>query len=555
MATYSKHGRLLGRPPKSAQVAPIGASVPNPRIRPAAAPPDAQALAIGRATMQFMARYDAAGRGKRVASWTPPSTGPNEALSGLQMIRNRARDTVRNDWSGESLIQKWSTTLIGIGITPRFKRVRKARKQAVLDLWHDFVAACDADGVLNLYGLQTLVVRAWLESGECFVRRRPRFADEGLPVPMQMQVLESDMCPLFTTDSYAGLPTGHKIKDGIEFNKRGRRMAYWFYKEHPGDMPETGMIGPDTLVRVLASDVAHVYEPHRPGARRGVSILAPVIMHLRNTGDYVDTTLERQKLANLWVGFITRELPKFDPNEIDADPMSGLQRVMDEAGNGLLPLRPGLIQELEDGQTFNFANPPEAGTMYSDYIRTSHLGTSAGGGMPYELFSGDIRGISDRAMRVLINEFRRHAEQRQWQIVIPQFCQRAVNWFVDAAVLQGAVPLEDADETRRVEHAPHGWAYIHPVQDPQGKLLEIRGGIRSRSSVIGEKGDDPEDVDDERQADDQREQELEIGPYSLGMRLSESGDVPAEEEDEDEDEDEDDVRPLPNARIRQRTGH
>jgi lambda family phage portal protein len=550
MATYSKHGKLLGRPPKAATPAPVRSTVPNPRIRPAAAPTDAQLLALGKATERYMARYDAAGRGKRVAAWNPPSTGPNEALAGLQTIRNRARDSVRNDWSGESLIQKWGTTLIGIGITPRFKRVPKARKQAVLDLFNDFVAACDADGVLNLYGLQTLVVRAWLESGECFVRRRPRFSDEGLPVPVQMQVLESDMCPIFSTDSYAGLPVGHKIKDGIEFNKRGRRIAYWFFKEHPGDMPESGMIGPDTLVRVLAADVAHVYEPHRPGARRGVSILAPVIMHLRNTGDYVDTTLERQKLANLWVGFITRELPKFDPNEIDADPLSGLQRVMDEAGNGLLPLRPGLIQELEDGQSFNFANPPEAGTTYSDYIRTSHLGTSSGGGMPYELFSGDIAGISDRTLRVMMNEFRRHAEQRQWQIVIPQFCQRAVNWFVDAGVLQGDFGLDEADLIRRVEHAPHGWAYIHPVQDPQGKLLEIEGGIRSRASVIGEKGDDPETVDEERQADDQREQELQIGPYSLGMQQANN---PAQVDDEETDGiDDEEYSAPPNARIRRK---
>jgi lambda family phage portal protein len=547
MPTYSKHGKRLGRPPKATTTALTLSALPNPRIRPSAAPSDSQALALGKATMQFLARYDAAGRGKRVAAWNPPSTGPNVALSGLQTIRNRSRDSVRNDWSGESLVQKWTTTLIGIGITPRFKRVVQARKQFVLDLWHDFVKVCDADGVLNLYGLQTLVVRAWLESGECFIRRRPRFNDEGLPVPMQLQVLEADMCPIFDATSYEGLPSGNVIKDGIEFNKRGRRIAYWFYKNHPGDMPESSMIGPDTLVRVAVSDVAHVFEPHRPGQRRGVSIIAPVMMRLRNTGDYEDTTLERQKLANLWVGFITRELPKFDPNDIDADPMSGLQRVVDEAGNGLLPLRPGLIQELEDGQNFNFANPPEAGTTYSDYIRTNHLGTSAGGGMPYEIFSGDIKGVSDRAMRVIINEYRRHAEQRQWQIVIPQMCQRVIDWFVDSAVLGGQLSIDEADSVRRVEHAPHGWAHIHPVQDPQGKILEIEGGIRSRSSVIGATGEDPETVDQERRDDDQREQQLQIGLYSLGMQ-QQTNPGPAEGDADGIDNDE--YTAPPNARLR-----
>lgn len=517
MATFSKNGKLLGRPPKN-QTAVARAISPlanNPRI---VQPDDTQqALAVGRATLKFMARYDAAGRGKRVAGWTPPSSGPNTALQGLQTIRDRSRDSVRNDWTGESLIQKWATTLIGIGITPRFRRVLdKARKLEILDRWADFVKQADADGVLNLYGMQTLVVRAWLESGEVFARRRWRFTDEGLSTPTQVQLLESDMLPMFSATTYEGMPAANVIKDGIEFNKRGRRIAYWFYKEHPGDADFSATPSADTLVRVRAEDVAHIYEPHRPGQRRGVSILAPVMMRLRNTGSYEDTTLERQNLANLWVGFITRSLPEFDPNDVDNDTTAGLQRVVDSDGNGLIPLRPGLVQELEDGQDFKFANPPEAGTTYSDYIRTNHLGTSAGGGMPYELFSGDIAGISDRALRVVLNEYRRFASQRQWHIVIPQFCQRVVDWFVDAEVFNGTVGVEEADSVRRVEHAPHGWAYIHPTQDVQGKKMEVDAGFRSRSSVVGETGDDPDMVDEERQTDDDRERQLKIGLYSEG---------------------------------------
>ncbi|TXH82376.1 MAG: phage portal protein [Pseudoxanthomonas sp.] len=546
MATFSANGKRLGRPPGSGKtkvaLAVVGRT-DNPRIRQS---DDAQALAIGRATMHFMARYDAAGRGRRVAAWNPPSSGPNSSMEGLQTIRDRSRDTVRNDWAGTSAVQKWSTTLVGIGITPRFNRIkRKERKQEIVDLFSDFVAKADADAVLNLYGLQTMVTRAWLADGECFVRRRSRYLDDGLPVPVQLQVLEADMLPIFSADSMQGLPSNHVIKDGIEFDRRMQRIAYWFYREHPGDDAIGRSVGPDMLVRVLARDVCHVYEPARPGARRGVSMLAPIIMRLRNSTDYEDTTLERQKIANLWVGFITRELPR-DAGGTDLDAITGLERVVDSEGNGLVPLRPGLIQELEDGQKFDFANPPEAGTTYSDYLRTNHLGTSAGTGLPYEVFSGDIRQISDRTLRVIINEYRRFAEQRQWQILIPQFCQRAIEWFAEAAVVQGAISPEEFDDVRRVEHQPHGWAYIHPVQDPQGKLLEIEGGIRSRSSAIGEKGDDPDLVDQERADDDAREKRLKIGPYSEAAVQERQ---PATTGDEDGIDNEEYTAP-PNARIR-----
>ena len=70
-------------------------------------------------------------------------------------------------------------------------------------------------------------------------------------------------------------------------------------------------------------------------------------------------------------------------------------------------------------------------------VLTQHLGTAAAAGLPYEIFSGDIANVSDRTLRMLVNEFRRFAEQRQWLTIIPMFCQRARDWWTDAAVLAG----------------------------------------------------------------------------------------------------------------------
>lgn len=478
---------------------------------------------VGGVARTIKNKYDAAGMGRRLAGWMPTSSGPNKALEGLQNIRNRARDVTQNDWSGQAGIQKWTTNLIGIGITPRFKRVKnKARKQKIGDLWNDFVAVCDADGVLDMFGLQTLAVRAWLESGEVFIRKRPRLPSAGLPIPLQIQLLEADMVPLLDADYAKGLPDGNIIRSGIELDKRGKRIAYWVYKEHPHD-GSMAVIDPDALVRVAASEMLHMFEPLRPGQLRGVSMLAPALVRLKNIGDYEDATRERQKLANLYVGFIARTTPPA-PGDEDLDPLTG--KPIDWAAEDGAPvqplagLSPGLMQELEDGQKVEWSNPPEAGTTYSDYLRTEHMGTAAAAGLPYELFSGDIANISDRTLRIIINDFRRHAEQRQYQIIIPKMCQPVIEWFVEAAVFVGLIDIEEADDVRRVEHAPHGWQHIHPVQDPQGKKLEIDMGVRSRSSVIGERGDDPDAVDEEIEADDQRQQAMKIGPYSKAAEMA-----------------------------------
>lgn len=455
----------------------------------------------------IQARYDAAGYGRRMKGWNPASSGPNKAIVGLQNIRNRARDASRNDWSGESGVQKWTTSLIGIGITPRFKRIKDIeRRKEVTDLWVDFVAKSDADGVLNAYGQQTLAVRSWFESGEVFARRRYRRLGDGLPVPVQVQLIEAEFVPLLDADNWPGMPAGNRIRSGIEFDRIGRRVAYWMYREHPGDGQAT--IAASMLTRVPAEDVCHVYEPKRPGQLRGVPAMASVLTRLRNIGDYDDAVLERQKLANLFVAFITRTTPGAD-SDVNIDPLTGLP-IDWSGGEPMAGMAPGMMQELDPGQDVKFANPPEAGTMFSEYMRTQQLGTAAATGIPYELFSGDIINVSDRTLRVIINEFRRFAEQRQWQVVIPMFCQPLVDWFAEAALLAGKIRVGEIADVKRVEHSPHGWTYIHPVQDPQGKKIEVDAGFRSRSSVIGERGDDPDVVDDERAADRDREAGLSL---------------------------------------------
>jgi capsid protein len=114
-------------------------------------------------------------------------------------------------------------------------------------------------------------------------------------------------------------------------------------------------------------------------------------------------------------------------------------------GSPIATLQPGMSLELDPGQDVKFANPPEAGTTYSDYMRTQHLGTAAGAGLPYELFSGDIVNVSDRTLRVIVNEFRRFAKQRQWQILIPMLCDRVrAAWALQAQV-GGALSQAEAE--------------------------------------------------------------------------------------------------------------
>ena len=131
--------------------------------------------AASRKAKSPQARYDAAGTGRRIASWNPPASGARVATENTSRLRDRSRDAARNDWGGSSASQRWVTNLIGVGIRPQFRRVPEGPERVMVnDLWADFVKEADADVVLDFYGIEDLVTRTWFECGESFIRMRPR---------------------------------------------------------------------------------------------------------------------------------------------------------------------------------------------------------------------------------------------------------------------------------------------------------------------------------------------------------------------------------------------
>lgn len=441
--------------------------------------------------------YEAASHGRRMAGWRTSNAGPRDVVgASLNTLRQRSRDACRNSSTANGIIHAWVRALVGYGIAARPMTDDPKLKAKLTDLWDQWSAVADSDGG-SLNSLQQLAVQAWLEAGECFIRIRPRLATDGLPVPMQLQIMESECVPLLDADDYTGLPAGNVIRQGIELNGIGQRVAYWIWRNHPGDRVPTTIVYND-LVRVSADGVIHLYEPTRPGQMRGVPLLAPILATMRAMDDFTDATLERQRLSNLFAMFITRPVASGA-----ADPMTGLPADFDTAGP-VAGLEPGISQELLPGEDVRFSEPPGAAADYDSYIRRQMLAMASGTGLPYELMSGDMKDVSDRTLRIAVNEWRRGCEARQWNTVIPRMLVPIRRAWALAAALSGALTPEEATEGLRVNWAPPAWAYMHPTQDVQRAVLEVNNGFRSRASVIAEMGFDPAAVDQERADDKQR---------------------------------------------------
>ena len=211
--------------------------------------------------------------------------------------------------------------------------------------------------------------------------------------------------------------------------------------------------------------------------------------------DFDDAVLEKQKLSNLFTLFITKPVA----SGVE-DIMTGLPAEYDSSGP-IAGLEPGIAQELLPGEDVRFSEPPGVGADYIDFMRMQNLGVAAGVGLPYELMSGDLKDVSDRSLRIGVNEFRRGAEARQWHTLVPRFLKPIRDAWCQQAALSGALTGTEATEAKAVTWAFPAWAYMHPTQDVERAKLEVDAGFRSRASVIAEMGYDPAAVDQER-ADD-----------------------------------------------------
>jgi len=437
------------------------------------------------------AAYEGATQGRRGNGWNAPGGGPNNALNGnLPTLRNRSRAAYRNNPWLSLGIDKLVSNEVGTGITARSLAEDETFRQAANALWAKSVEEFDPEGVLNFYGMQTQASRARNVSGEVFIRRRRRRLSDGLAVPVQIQILESEFVP---ADKSERLPNGNIIVAGIEFNRKGKRVAYHMYTDHPADRSSFD----NRLIRVPASDVIHHYLPTRPGQVRGEPVTVQSLLKAHTFDSYDDAELVRKQTRAPFTGFLYRE--QYSDADYQYDPISGDPITVETGAVPEIDAQPGNILTGLPGEKLDLFSGDDTGQGYADFMRQQLLAIAAGAGIPYEILTGDWSKVNDRLVRAILNDFHRSIEAMQDQLMIFQVCRGVWGWWMNSAVLSGALTAPhyatDRDSYIKHEWRPQGWAYVNPVQDVQAKLEAIAGGLTSRDAEVAKTGWDAEDID------------------------------------------------------------
>ena len=425
--------------------------------------------ARARMTLEQARKYEGAAGGRRNQNWHAPSTSADAALGpSLERLRNRSRDLSRNNPFAARAVQVLVNNTVGGGVLGQVHSRSRNRATRWNQAWEDWAKnpqLCDHDGRADFWGLQALVFRTVVESGECLIRKR---IDPRSEFPLKLQILEPDFIDDSTKDGLTD--DGGYIRQGVEYGPNDERIAYHLHRQHPGD--RVLALHKYETVRVPADEIIHVFRRDRPGQGRGVPWGAAVISRLRDFDDFSDAQLLKQKISACFTGFVI---------DSESQDTGGAPPLAES-------LEPGSIEILPAGKDVRFASPPSVGE-FDQFSRSMLLQIAAGYGITYEALTSDLSQANYSSARMGHLEFSRNIDCWQKQILIAQLLGPVWGWFKQAAEIVGDDPADV-----RMHWTPARRELIDPQKEVGAIIEAVRGGLMSLSDAIRRSGYEPGEV-------------------------------------------------------------
>lgn len=411
------------------------------------------------------------------------------------ILRNHARHFCQLNAYGAAAVAAYQHHLIGYGITPAPQHTDAETRKLLSATWDEFTKSADVERRMNIGAMASLVVRSLVTDGEAIIRIVECAGGIAMqPIPPE-QLDES---------KNADLGGGAFIREGVEFDADGRRVAYYILPVRPGDL--FASYAPP--VRVPSEDVIHLFEPLFTGQVRGLTWFAPVLSRLSELDKLEEAISVGIGVAAMHAGVL-----------VDQNGTAGIPYDGDQIGNVMQTgLEPGTMKVLPSGYDIRFSTPPQAPHAIQ-FAEHEARAIASGLGIPQHMLTGDLRQANYSSLRADVVRFRQRIESLQWNLIIPQFFQLVWNRVISSAVLRGHVEIPDfwTDPSPyfAVEWFPPKVAHVDPAKEAEALRDMLDMGLMSRRQAVAELGFNVEDLDAEIAADRARE-------ASLGLTFGQS---------------------------------
>ena len=430
-------------------------------------------------------RFDAAQFNRLTADWFAPSTAADiEIRNDLTTLRNRSRDMERNNPYYAGIIQTFADNIAGRGILPEPRIERNGVRDDVLNdaikegwwLWGK-AKYCHAQRSLPIGQIERQIVRSWWRDGEVFLRFNGGYSN-GSGVPLTLNVLEADYCDhLFDG---VNQETGYKITSGVEHTEFGTPVAYWLYRQHPGNARNLDM----RRVRVDAREIVHVYVPYRPGQMRGFPEGAVALLRLKHLGGYEESEMVAARTAAAKMGFFYSD---------DGTPLGE-----DTQGKTFIESAPGTFEYLPPGVKFQGWDPQHPSGNMDPFVKTMLRGAAAGLSVSYETFSKDYTDTTFFSARMsTVSERDLWGIQTDWlsDILMSRIYEEHLRW----GVIAGKYKIPDFMERRdfyvdSCDWLGRGYDWVDPLKEIEADAAAVRYGFKTRTEVLAKRGKDFKDT-------------------------------------------------------------
>lgn len=430
-------------------------------------------------------KYEGASRSPRTSNFPLNNLSPNKDIGqDATILRQRAKYLYQNTIYAKRAINALANGVVGTGIMPNFRTSSKRGEAGLKKGWADWAETkkCDFNGRLTMYGLQKLITKTYLRDGEVLVMRRRVPVTES-PNGLQLQVLEMEYLADYI--NYQILPGGGWTYNGIEYDHRGKVVAYWLFHRHPSEWYTFP-------VRHPASEILHILNVDYPAQNRGVPSGATTIIEENELDMYEDAELVAKKVqASHAVFRVTNDPEKMEdpPNADDYDKSVDLEK-----------LEPGTIYHLFPGESIQSNTPPTASGT-EDYRKSKQRNIAVGYEVTYEMLTGDYSQVNFSSGRMGWVEHSRTLDHIQNLTIIPQFIKPVMDWFLEQIAVTPGMPREAINLSQsfgggdlNITWTPPRREMLDPTKETMGLKNMLRTGMISLSEVIQSQGRNPEEV-------------------------------------------------------------
>lgn len=355
------------------------------------------------------------------------------------------------------------------------------RISAYWEAWQPF---CDLASLQHWTTLQSLLARTWFVDGEWFILKTA--GSTGNP---RIQVLDSHRCKTPPSP-----PESRTIIDGVEVDRFGRPIAYWFET----DELETDGFGwswqgwswlqrwggsAKKFQRIPADFIIHHFEPSRPGQLRGLPFVYSVINTLHDLDDLEAYEMQAAK-SN---AAIERVIKTANGEVTDEDILRGKVTGSDgvERASYYRQVFGAETKILKHGDEFNQTGgerPSERTAAYWDYLVSKFC---LGVGIPAELVRPtSMQGTSQRAMLDVAA-----AWFRIRSAVLAQSFGRVFEYVVWYGVERDGTLSGAPANWRSYSFVPPKGPDVDAGRNSSAMIAEYKAGMRTLQSIYGQSGD------------------------------------------------------------------